>query len=163
MRHKLLFLGLFVIGLSQGAVFASPDPEALDSPRFHALLALGMPYRYGGRSPETGFDCSGLVAYIFERAWGVALPGNARTQATLGKPIRKLRELQPGDLVFYNTRNRPYSHVGIYVGDGRFIHAPRPGQRVRAESIETPYWRSRFNGARRLAPPIASADDNNSH
>lgn len=157
MRHKLLFLIAFlfalVIGPGAGSAFGSPDPEALDHPKFHAVLALGTQYRYGGSSPETGFDCSGLVTHVFERAWGVLLPRSAQEQATVGRPIKRLKDLQSGDLVFYNTRNSPYSHVGIYVGDGRFIHAPRPGKRVRAESVENPYWRARFNGARRLAPP----------
>ena len=134
------------------AAAATPDPEALDHPRFHALLALGAPYRPGGVSPEQGFDCSGLVAHIFERAWGLKLPRRAQDQARLGKPVRK-NDLQAGDLVFYNTRNRAYSHVGIYVGDGRFIHAPRRGTRVRAERVDSPYWVARFNGARRLARP----------
>ena len=131
---------------------ASPDPEALDQPKFHALLALGAHYRYGGDSPQTGFDCSGLVAHVFLRAWGLILPRRADQQAKLGVPIRR-HELQPGDLVFYNTRNSRFSHVGIYVGDGQFIHAPRRGKRVRAERIDSPYWVARFNGARRLAPP----------
>lgn len=152
MRHKLLFLSAFVAGLAPGAAFAGPDAEALDSPKFHALLALGAQYRLGGRSPETGFDCSGLVAHVFERAWGVLLPRSALQQASVGNPIQKLAELEPGDLVFYNTRDSPFSHVGIYVGDGRFVHAPRPGQRVRAESVDKPYWRARFTGARRLSP-----------
>ena len=153
MRHKLLFPFAFLIGLAPGAAAASPGAEALDHPGLHALLALGAQYRYGGQSPETGFDCSGLVAHVFERAWGVLLPRNARAQATVGKPVRRLHELESGDLVFYNTRNSPYSHVGIYLGEGQFIHAPRPGQRVRIESVESPYWRARFNGARRLARP----------
>jgi cell wall-associated NlpC family hydrolase len=68
-------------------------------------------------------------------------------------PVMKLKELEPGDLVFYNTRDRPYSHVGIYLGEGRFLHAPRPGAKVRVESVMTPYWRQRFDGARRLDPP----------
>jgi cell wall-associated NlpC family hydrolase len=151
MRHALLWA--FLIGLGPAPALATPDPEALDSPKFHALLALGTQYRYGGRSPETGFDCSGLVAHVFERAWGVLLPRSAHQQATVGKPIRKLHDLEPGDLVFYNTRNAPFSHVGIYLGDGQFIHAPRPGQRVRMEKVDSPYWRARFNGARRVAPP----------
>jgi cell wall-associated NlpC family hydrolase len=151
MRHALLWT--LLIGLAPTTVLATPDPEARDSPKFHALLALGAQYRYGGRSPESGFDCSGLVAHVFERAWGVLLPRSARDQATVGKPIRKLRDLEPGDLVFYNTRNAPFSHVGIYLGDGQFIHAPRPGQRVRMEKVDNPYWKARFNGARRVAPP----------
>jgi cell wall-associated NlpC family hydrolase len=121
-------------------------------PIAHALQVLGVKYRFGGRSPETGFDCSGLVAHVFERAWGVFLPRNTSEQRHVGKPVR-LKELQPGDLVFYNTRNRPYSHVGIYLGEGRFVHAPRTGAHVRVENVHTRYWRSRFNGARRLDPP----------
>jgi cell wall-associated NlpC family hydrolase len=144
---------LLWIALAPAVAVASPDPEALDNPKYYALIALGAHYQYGGHSPETGFDCSGLVAHVFERAWGLPLPRRADQQAKLGKPIRK-HELEPGDLVFYNTRNAPYSHVGIYVGDGRFIHAPRPGKRVRAESVDSPYWKARFNGARRLAPPV---------
>ncbi len=153
MRYKALFLCAFLMAGAPWPTLASPDPEALDSPRFHALLALGAHYRYGGRSPETGFDCSGLVAHVFERAWGLLLPRQSKNQASVGEPVGRLQDLQPGDLVFYNTRRSPYSHVGIYVGDRRFVHAPRPGQRVRAESVDNPYWRARFNGARRLAPP----------
>ena len=153
MRHKPLFLIAFLMGLAHAPALASPDPEALDSPKFHALLALGAQYRLGGRSPETGFDCSGLVAHVFERAWGLLLPRKAEAQAAVGKPIKRLQELEPGDLVFYNTRNSPYSHVGIYVGDGHFVHAPRPGKRVRAERVDSPYWRARFNGARRVDRP----------
>jgi cell wall-associated NlpC family hydrolase len=123
-----------------------------DRPLIHALQALGVQYRYGGRSPETGFDCSGLITHVFERAWGMLLPPGTQALSRVGRAV-KLKELAPGDLVFYNTRNRPYSHVGIYLGDARFLHAPRPGASVRVESLETPYWRTRFNGARRLDPP----------
>jgi cell wall-associated NlpC family hydrolase len=130
--------------------------EGADSDRSrpiaHAMQVLGVKYLFGGNSPETGFDCSGLVAHVFERAWGVLLPRNTSGQRHVGMPVR-LKELQPGDLVFYNTRNRPYSHVGIYLGEGRFVHAPRTGAHVRVENVYTPYWRSRFNGARRLDPP----------
>lgn len=115
---------------------------------------IGTQYRWGGRDPKVGFDCSGLVAHAFEVAWGLELPRSAREQSQAGRPVR-LAELRPGDLVFYNTRRRPFSHVGIYVGEGRFVHAPRSGARVRIESMKTSYWRSRFNGARRI--------DNDSH
>jgi cell wall-associated NlpC family hydrolase len=124
-----------------------------ERPAIEALQALGVKYRLGGRSPETGFDCSGLVTHVFERAWGVLLPPGTEALSKVGAPIRLLKELQPGDLVFYNTRNRPHSHVGIYLGDGLFVHAPRPGTRVRVESLRTTYWRERFDGARRLDPP----------
>ena len=124
-----------------------------ERPLIQAMQTLGVKYRLGGRSPETGFDCSGLVTHVFERAWGVMLPPGTAALSKVGVPVARLKELQPGDLVFYNTRNRPYSHVGIYLGDGRFVHAPRPGAKVRVESLQTSYWRERFDGARRLDPP----------
>jgi cell wall-associated NlpC family hydrolase len=124
-----------------------------ERPLVHALQTVGVKYRLGGRSPDTGFDCSGLVVHVFERAWGMLLPPGTAALRKVGMPITKLRELEPGDLVFYNTRNRPYSHVGIYLGEGRFLHAPRPGAQVRVENVTTPYWRQRFDGARRLDPP----------
>jgi cell wall-associated NlpC family hydrolase len=150
MRHALAALAWLISfpcwGGNDGAI---TDRER---PLIHALQTLGVQYRYGGRSPETGFDCSGLIAHVFERAWGIALPASAAALRKVGTAVR-LKELQPGDLVFYNTRNRPYSHVGIYLGEGRFVHAPRSGAHVRVESVETRYWRVRFNGARRLEPP----------
>jgi len=111
-----------------------------------------VPYHYGGASPQTGFDCSGLVAHVYESAWGMALPRSTEGQRHVGRAVKR-SQLLPGDLIFYNTRNRPFSHVGIYLGDGNFVHAPRPGQRVRIERVDNPYWRARFDGARRLDPP----------
>src|SRR5687768_16289209 len=125
----------------------------LERPLVHALQTVGVKYRLGGRSPDTGFDCSGLVVHVFERDWGMLLPPGTAALRKVGMPITKLKELEPGDLVFYNTRNRPYSHVGIYLGEGRFLHAPRPGAQVRVENVTTSYWRQRFDGARRLDPP----------
>ena len=118
-----------------------------------ALLALGLDYRYGGNSPVTGFDCSGLVAHVYREAWGIRLPRNTLAQSESGIPV-SLSELQAGDLVFYDTLARPYSHVGIYLGDGRFVHAPKPGSRVRVESLKSAYWAQRFNGARRIEPSL---------
>lgn len=149
MGRKLFLCCLLLIGPPAAAA----DSPAADAAKAYALRALGVQYRYGGMSPETGFDCSGLVAHVFSQAWGIALPRHAQEQARLGTPVRRLAELQPGDLLFYNTRNRPYSHVGIYIGEGLFVHAPRPGRTVRYETIDSPYWRARFNGARRLSPP----------
>ena len=133
-----------------------PEPQALATPADYALDALGARYRYGGRTPETGFDCSGLVAHVYQQAWGLALPRNAEAQSRIGRRVR-LAELAPGDLLFYNTQGRPHSHVGIYVGDRRFVHAPKPGGRVRLESIDASYWRIRFDGARRIEPGVAAA------
>jgi len=118
-----------------------------------ALLALGLDYRYGGNSPVTGFDCSGLVAHVYREAWGIRLPRNTLAQSESGIPV-SLSELQAGDLVFYDTLERPYSHVGIYLGDGRFVHAPKSGARVRVESLKSAYWAQRFNGARRIEPSL---------
>jgi cell wall-associated NlpC family hydrolase len=115
------------------------------------LLALGVDYRYGGGSPDSGFDCSGLVAHVFREAYGIQLPHNARAQSEFGVRV-SLSELRAGDLVFYNTLNRPFSHVGIYLGDGRFVHAPKTGAQVRVEPINGSYWMRRFDGARRIRP-----------
>ena len=118
-----------------------------------ALLALGLDYRYGGNSHVTGFDCSGLVAHVYLEAWNIRLPRNTGAQSKVGTPV-SLAELQAGDLVFYDTLKRPYSHVGIYLGDGKFIHAPKTGAQVRVESIKSVYWSQRYNGARRIEPPL---------
>ncbi len=110
---------------------------------------LGVPYRRGGSSAETGFDCSGFVRSIFQQTRGLLLPRRAVEQAASTEKIDQ-RELQPGDLVFFNTMRRAFSHVGIYVGDGKFIHAPRSGASVRVEDMQASYWKKRFNGARRV-------------
>jgi cell wall-associated NlpC family hydrolase len=136
----------------------APVPEARPSAEraealLQVLLALGIDYRPGGKSPATGFDCSGLVAHVFREAYGIRLPHNARAQSDAGTPV-DLAQIQAGDLVFYDTLKRPFSHVGIYIGDGKFVHAPRSGAQVRVESIRGTYWRQRFNGARRIDPGI---------
>lgn len=114
-----------------------------------AMGMLGLPYRYGGASEITGFDCSGLVRHLFEKSVGQILPRRAVDQARATEVIDR-KELQVGDLVFFNTMRRAFSHVGMYVGDGKFIHAPRAGQSVRIEDMRTAYWQKRFNGARRV-------------
>ena len=115
-----------------------------------AMGFLGVAYRRGGDSPEEGFDCSGFTRHIFERSLGLVLPRRADEQARDAALSRIEREeLQPGDLVFFNTMRRAFSHVGIYVGDGKFIHSPRTGSRVRVEDMSAAYWSRRFNGARR--------------
>ena len=116
------------------------------------LMALGIDYRNGGRSPSQGFDCSGLVAHVYREAYGMHLPHNTRAQSELGVQV-SVADLEPGDLVFYNTLDRPFSHVGIYLGDSRFVHAPKTGSSVRVENVRSAYWRNRFDGARRINPP----------
>jgi cell wall-associated NlpC family hydrolase len=124
----------------------------------NAMSLTGIKYKYGGTSPETGFDCSGFVRYVFNQATNLALPPTARAISQIGKSVSK-DELQPGDLVFFNTLKSAFSHVGIYVGDNKFVHAPRPGGAVRVESIQTSYWAKRFNGAQRLDTEAESASN----
>jgi cell wall-associated NlpC family hydrolase len=114
------------------------------------MTFLGVPYRRGGTSSDTGFDCSGFVRAIFEQTAGLVLPRRAKEQAATSQKIDR-SDLQPGDLVFFNTMRRAFSHVGIYLGDGKFIHAPKPGAEVRVEDMGVSYWARRFDGARRVA------------
>ena len=123
----------------------------------NAMALLGVPYKRGGSSAETGFDCSGFVRSLYEQTAGLLLPRKAAQQAAATQKIDK-KELQPGDLVFFNTMRRAFSHVGIYVGDGKFIHSPKPGAEVRVEDMGVAYWARRFDGARRVAvDPAATA------
>ncbi|MBE7524536.1 MAG: C40 family peptidase [Burkholderiales bacterium] len=115
----------------------------------YALGLLGVRYRYGGESPERGLDCSGLVRYVFGQVTGVTLPRTSRELAKVGAPVMR-DDLQVGDLVFFDTRRFAFSHVGIYLGDDRFIHAPSRGSEVQISELDNRYWRRHFNGARRL-------------
>jgi cell wall-associated NlpC family hydrolase len=117
-----------------------------------AMGALGTPYRYGGGSYEGGFDCSGFVRAVYQQTWGLTLPRQSAQQARATRAITR-SDLQPGDLVFFNTVGQSYSHVGIYVGDDRFIHSPKAGASVRIENMRLRYWDDRFNAARRVSPP----------
>ena len=115
----------------------------------NALSFLGVKYKYGGDHASTGFDCSGFVRHVYRQTLGLVLPHNAAQQSREGQRIAE-NQLRPGDLVFFNTLRRAFSHVGIYIGNGQFIHAPRPGQDVQIGSLDSPYWARRFDGARRL-------------
>ena len=119
-----------------------------------ALKFLGTNYRFGGDSPSEGFDCSGLVVYAAKKSLGLKLPRTARGIAHAGESVKR-SELRKGDLVFFNTRGHRFSHVGIYLGDHKFLHAPRTGAKVRIESMDVAYWRKRYNGARRLRASTA--------
>ena len=114
-----------------------------------ALGLIGVNYKFGGNTPESGLDCSGLVRYVFAQVTGVDLPRTAREMSHVGDKI-SVDQLKPGDLVFFNTRRFAFSHVGIYLGDNQFIHAPRTGRDVEITMIDKSYWQKRFNGARRL-------------
>ncbi len=136
--------------VAQDSAAVTRQPGASGKPEDVVMFALGLlqtNYRFGGKNPEAGFDCSGMVSYVFEQAAGVRLSGSAAEIARLGRPTERPK---PGDLVFFNTQNRPRSHVGIYIGDGRFVHAPssRGGARVRTDSLSEGYFAARFEEAR---------------
>ena len=116
---------------------------------FNAMGFLGVPYRRGGNTAESGFDCSGFVKAMYSQTVGLILPRKAEQQAAATQKIDRA-DLQPGDLVFFNTMRRAFSHVGIYIGDGKFIHSPKPGSEVRVEDMGLSYWNRRFDGARRV-------------
>ncbi|MGN6580676.1 MAG: C40 family peptidase [Bordetella sp.] len=143
-----------------GALIAAQyTRDALHGHSHHPILSealeqLGTPYRYGGDSPATGFDCSGLIQYAAKHSIGMTLPRNAAEQAAFGIPIAR-SELRPGDLVFFNTMGARYSHVGIYLGADRFVDAPSTGGVVRIDDMTVSYWNSRYSGARRIPMRVA--------
>ncbi len=123
-----------------------------------ALSLMGVKYTWGGKTPEGGLDCSGFVRFVFQQATNLTLPHGARALSQLGKNVSS-NDLQPGDLVFFNTLKSSFSHVGIYIGENRFIHAPRTGSEVVITDMSESYWVKRFNGARHIDPrDLASAE-----
>lgn len=115
-----------------------------------AMGLIGVKYKWGGNTPESGLDCSGFVRYVFQNSLNIVLPRTALNMSQMGDTIEK-DELKPGDLVFFNTLKRQFSHVGIYLGDNRFIHAPRKGRSIEVANMGDNYWTQRFNGARRMS------------
>ena len=149
-----LLLVLAACGSVPPAQRSSADlpPRAEYSETGHevTLFALGLidtGYRFGGKNPEAGLDCSGMVSYVYQKAIDMRLAGSAADLARLGKPV-PATQLRPGDLVFFNTRNAPFSHVGIYIGDERFVHAPSTNGRVRIDQLNARYYALRFEAAR---------------
>jgi cell wall-associated NlpC family hydrolase len=120
-----------------------------------ALGLLGVDYRFGGETPARGLDCSGLIRYVFAEVTGVTLPRTSREMSRLGEKVA-LADLAPGDLVFFNTRRFAFSHVGLYLGDNRFIHAPSTGGEVEIATLSQSYWKRHFDGARRLVGVLPS-------
>lgn len=152
----LLPLPAYADEASQPPDFAPPAAQAADSVlgqaqefALRALSFIGVRYQWGGTSPDTGFDCSGLIRYVYAQLTGQSLPFNAQDLSRVGASIEHT-ELQPGDLVFFNTLRKPFSHVGIYLGESRFVHAPSRGGAVEIVDMTQRYWKSRYNGARRL-------------
>ncbi len=128
---------------SRQAGFSSAGHEVT----LYALGLIDTGYRFGGKNPDAGLDCSGMVSYVFGQAAGVNLKGSAADIARSGRPVKR-GELRPGDLVFFNTRNAPFTHVGIYIGDNRFVHAPSTNGRVRIDQMNARYYAQRFDAAR---------------
>lgn len=165
--RKTIILALFAVIATAGATFSSsafadPGAQADEKPSFlerysnaaqdvllKGLELVGIRYHTGGTSSDAGLDCSGYVQLVYREAAGLLLPRTAREQAGVGEEVGKA-ELKPGDLVFFNTMRRAFSHVGIYLGDNYFLHSPRAGGSVRVESMQNSYWVNRYNGARRL-------------
>ncbi len=141
---------------SQTHTWGEPNTatQALAGLVVHAMAYLDTPYRLGGNSLDEGLDCSGFVQAAYRHSLGIALPRRAVEQAQATLPL-EATALVPGDLVFFNTQGPDYSHVGLYVGQGRFIHAPRAGAQIRMENMHSSYWAPRFNGARRVSSLMA--------
>ena len=137
---------------------AQPTPPSLFHPAasdvlFRALGLVGTPYRYGGNTPDGGFDCSGLIGYVYRDAAGISLPRSTRELISMSKPTVARDALQSGDLVFFATNGgRQVSHAGIYVGEGRFVHAPSTGGTVRLDSLSNRYWQRTYLQAKRIIP-----------
>ena len=134
---------------SKGGQFKQDTSVGTEDISIAAVGLVGVPYRYGGNNPKAGFDCSGLIGYVYLKSADIKLPRTIQEMSTRGQNIHD-QAPAPGDLVFFNTTGGKYSHAGIYVGKGRFVHAPSSGGTVRLEQIESPYWASRFTEARRL-------------
>ena len=164
-RSVIVAFALVSLPFSVHADESTPQPLTLDTAGATLLLQraqssvqgaidqamdlMGIPYRRGGTNPEAGFDCSGFVSHVFQEGLGLVLPRSSKELSKAGDNVDRT-ELKPGDLVFFNTMRRAFSHVGIYLGNGQFIHAPRAGGRVRVEDMSESYWRKRYNGARRI-------------
>lgn len=128
---------------------AADEHAAAQGLLLQAMSLIGVQYKYGGNDPASGLDCSGFVRYVFQSSLNVALPHNALAMSRIGADVDR-EALKPGDLVFFNTLGRAFSHVGIYLGDDKFIHSPRAGKSVQVENIQMAYWKNRWNGARRI-------------
>jgi len=159
--YKTFLLGGFLLLASMANAADGINAEAPQQTAFarsidkasetltYALSLVGVNYKYGGKSPETGLDCSGFVSHVYQQAAGLVLPHNARAISLFGQKIA-ISELQPGDLVFFNTMRHTYSHVGIYLGENKFVHASVTGRGVEVVDMQENYWVKRFNGARRV-------------
>lgn len=149
MQRTIAVVGLLLALFADGAAANRDDGSVRSDIVVRALTLIDTPYKYGGSTPASGFDCSGLVRYVYQAVAGQQLPRRSEEMGKFGEAITR-SQLEPGDLVFFNTLARAYSHVAIYIGEGRFLHAPARGGRVRIEGLDDRYWRARFDGARRM-------------
>jgi cell wall-associated NlpC family hydrolase len=167
MHRNLLAAVVLLVSLQMGPAFAQSLTESEPLPKSfastvssavvdktetlinNAMQLIGVRYRWGGNTPQSGLDCSGFVRYVFNDTFGFLLPRKSAQMSKVGLQIGK-EELRPGDLVFFNTMRHAFSHVGIYVGDNKFIHAPSKGKSIRVDDMTKVYWEKRYNGARRL-------------
>jgi len=148
----LLAPGVAVHAGEETGDHATEDMQQVAKPLLKALSMLGTPYKYGGNQAEKGMDCSGFVRHVYKESSDLSLPRTARDMSQTGEAVGQ-SDLQPGDLVFFNTLKRPFSHVGIYAGNGEFVHASsRRSRQVTVSRMTDAYWSSRFNGARRVLP-----------
>jgi cell wall-associated NlpC family hydrolase len=156
---SIALAALPALAAEEPAEIITPAPAAstaggnyLDSARelvIRALALIGVNYKWGGNTPDDGLDCSGLVSHVFREVAGIVLPHNSRAMSKVGENVGK-SDLQPGDLVFFNTLRRPFSHVGIYIGQQRFVHATSRGGEVEVSDLHSRYWQKHYNGARRV-------------
>jgi cell wall-associated NlpC family hydrolase len=149
-QHITLVVAALLLAACSSLPPPREQPAVSDRGNEVALYALGLidtGYRFGGKNPEAGLDCSGMVSYVYREAVGIRITGSAADIARRGRQIDRAA-LRPGDLVFFNTLNRPFSHVGVYIGDGRFIHAPSSKGHVRIDRLDDRYYATRFEMAR---------------
>jgi cell wall-associated NlpC family hydrolase len=152
---KTLLITLFALLSACSSSPQSPDASVTTSDEkmielvMYAVSLADIPYQYGGNSPDDGFDCSGFVDHVFRHSLGIKLPRTSHELSRVGTSVNK-DQLLPVDLVFYNTQHSSYSHVGIYIGEDKFVHAPKTGSQIRVEKMNARYWQSRYNGARRV-------------
>lgn len=155
-----LLMVLLVLGACTSDPPLPPSEPPLASPKaalpkaneilFRALGLVGTPYRWGGNTPETGFDCSGLIVYVYREVAGIQLPRTTQAMSRFDVPRVARQHLQAGDVVFFAPGGKRISHAGIYVGQGRFVHAPSRGGRVRLDQLSNRYWQQAYRGARRM-------------
>ncbi len=159
MKRLVLLAGILLLNSPVPAEEVRTQDFTQEIP-LYALSLIGTPYKYGGNHPETGMDCSGFVSHVYRQIAGLQLPRNSQEISRHGAALEPF-ELQPGDLVFFNTLGRPFSHVGVYLGESRFIHASSSQTRtVMVSDMNQPYWSRRFDGARRLLAPVDNKKPN---